>query len=250
MTAASAVIQFDEVTLGYGRHPAVHHLHGDIPAGSLTAVVGPNGAGKSTLLKGIVGTLRPLDGHIRLNLPAGASVAYLPQAAEIDRTFPLSVYDLVAMGLWSRSGVLGGIGRRDKHRIEEALAAVGLTGFERRPIGTLSGGQMQRTLFARLLLQDAAVILLDEPFTAIDAKTTADLLDLVRRWHAEARTVVAVLHDIEVVRRVFPETLLIAREPVAWGATKDVLSAENLLRARQMVEAYDPHAAACHRSAA
>ena len=109
---------------------------------------------------------------------------------------------------------------------------------------------MQRTLFARLLLQDAALILLDEPFTAIDAKTTADLLDLVRRWHAEARTVVAVLHDIDLVRRVFPETLLIAREPVAWGPTAETLSGENLLRARQMVEAYDPHAAACHRNAA
>ena len=107
---------------------------------------------------------------------------------------------------------------------------------------------MQRALFARLLLQDAAVILLDEPFTAIDAKTTADLLDLVRRWHAEARTVVAVLHDLDVVRRVFPETLLIAREPVAWGATAEVLSAENLLKARRMVEALrSARAPACDR---
>ncbi|WP_210496717.1 zinc ABC transporter ATP-binding protein AztA [Microvirga antarctica] len=249
-TVAASAIGFDEVTLGYGRHPAVHHLNGEIATGSLTAIVGPNGAGKSTLLKGIVGALRPLDGHIRLTLPARASVAYLPQAAEIDRTFPLSVYDLVAMGLWSRSGALGGIGKGARSRIEEALSAVGLTGFERRPIGTLSGGQMQRTLFARLLLQDSPIILLDEPFTAIDAKTTADLLDLVRRWHAEARTVVAVLHDIDTVKRVFPQTLLIAREPVAWGATAEVLSAANLLRARQMVEAYDPHAAACDRSAA
>ena len=246
----TAAIDFHEVTLGYGRHPAVHHLTGSIPAGSLTAIVGPNGAGKSTLLKGIVGALRPLEGTIHIGLPSPTSIAYLPQAAEIDRTFPVSVYDLVSMGLWSRSGVLGGIGRRDKTRIEEALAAVGLTGFERRPIGTLSGGQMQRTLFARLLLQDAALILLDEPFTAIDAKTTADLLDLVGRWHAEARTVITVLHDMDLVRRAFPETLLIAREPVAWGATAEVLSAENLLTARQMVEAYDPHAAACHRSAA
>jgi zinc/manganese transport system ATP-binding protein len=237
------------VTLGYGRRPAVHHLDGEIPAGSLMAVVGPNGAGKSTLLKGVVGTLKPLEGHIRLaNSPQG--IAYLPQAAEIDRSFPLSVYDLVAMGLWSRSGLFGRISRQDRTRIEQALAAVGLIGFERRPISTLSGGQMQRALFARLLLQDAPVILLDEPFTAIDAKTTADLLDLVRRWHQEARTVVAVLHDVDMVKRVFPQTLLIAREPVAWGATGEVLSAENLLKARRMVEAYDPHAAPCHRSVA
>jgi zinc/manganese transport system ATP-binding protein len=243
MTAATA-IRFDDVTLGYGRRPAVHHLDGAIAAGSLTAVVGPNGAGKSTLLKGVVGTLKPLAGHIHVS-EARKGVAYLPQAAELDRSFPLSVYDLVAMGLWARSGIFGGIGRADGRRIEEAMAAVGLTGFERRPVSTLSGGQMQRALFARLLLQDAAVILLDEPFTAIDAKTTADLLEVVRRWHGEARTVVAVLHDMELVRRVFPDTLLIAREPIAWGATAAVLRPENLLDARRMMEAHDPHAAVC-----
>jgi zinc/manganese transport system ATP-binding protein len=243
MTAAIA-IRFDDVTLGYGRRPAVHHLTGEIAAGSLTAIVGPNGAGKSTLLKGIVGTLKPLAGRIRVS-QTRAGVAYLPQAAELDRSFPLAVYDLVAMGLWARSGMFGGIGRADRTRIEEAVAAVGLTGFERRPVSTLSGGQMQRALFARLLLQDAAVILLDEPFTAIDAKTTADLLEVVRRWHGEARTVVAVLHDMDLVRRVFPDTLVIAREPIAWGATAAVLRPENLLDARRMMEAHDPHAAVC-----
>jgi zinc/manganese transport system ATP-binding protein len=248
MSATSAAIRFDEVTLGYGRRPAVHHLDGEIPAGCLMAIVGPNGAGKSTLLKGVVGTLKPLEGHIRCHASRG--IAYLPQAAEIDRSFPLSVYDLVAMGLWSRSGLFGGVSRQDRVRIDEALAAVGLTGFERRPISTLSGGQMQRALFARLLLQDAPVILLDEPFTAIDAKTTADLLDLVRRWHSESRTVVAVLHDLDMVKRAFPQTLLIAREPVAWGETAEVLNPENLLKARRMVEAYDPHADVCHRNVA
>ena len=244
---SDAAIRFEDVTLGYGRRPAVHHLRGTIPAGSLTAVVGPNGAGKSTLLKAVAGALRPLDGRIEVVGGRAKRLAYLPQAAEIDRSFPVNVYDLVAMGLWGRVGLLGGIGRRQKNRIEEAIAAVGLTGFERRSIGTLSGGQMQRALFARLLLQDAALILLDEPFTAIDAKTTADLLDLVRRWHAEARTVVAVLHDLDTVKRIFPDTLLIAREPVAWGETGSVLSPENLLRARRMVEAHDPHASACGR---
>jgi len=248
MTSRSTAIRFDGVTLGYDRRPAVHHLDGEIPSGSLMAVVGPNGAGKSTLLKGIVGTLKPLDGHIRLDGSSG--IAYLPQAAEIDRSFPLSVYDLVAMGLWSRSGLFGGVARRERTRIEQALAAVGLIGFERRPISTLSGGQMQRALFARLLLQDAPVILLDEPFTAIDAKTTADLLDLVRRWHDESRTVVAVLHDLDMVKRTFLQTLLIAGEPVAWGETETVLQPENLLKARRMVEAYDPHADICHRKVA
>ncbi len=250
MTRQAATIRFDHVTLGYGRRPAVHHLDGEIAAGSLTAVVGPNGAGKSTLLKGIAGALAPLEGRIALSSGPRTRVAYLPQAADLDRSFPLSVYDLVAMGLWARSGLFGGIGRGDRARVEEGMAAVGLTGFERRPISTLSGGQMQRALFARLLLQDAAVILLDEPFTAIDAKTSADLLDLVRRWHDEARTVVAVLHDLEVVKRAFPETLLIARDPVAWGGTAEVLSAANLLKARRLIEAHDLNAASCERRVA
>ncbi|GAU82830.1 zinc ABC transporter ATP-binding protein AztA [Bosea sp. BIWAKO-01] len=241
-------IRLDDLTLGYDRHPAVHHLSGEIAAGSLTAIVGPNGAGKSTLLKAIAGALAPLDGH--LTLARGKRLAYLPQSAELDRSFPIHVYDLVAMGLWGTAGIFGRIGFGARTRIEEAIAAVGLTGFERRPIGNLSGGQMQRALFARLLLQDADIILLDEPFTAIDARTTADLLALVQRWHGEARTVVAVLHDIETVKRAFPETLLLAREAVAWGATNDVLTPENQLKARRMVEAFDSHAPACDRDAA
>ncbi len=241
-------IRLDDLTLGYDRHPAVHHLSGEIAQGSLTAIVGPNGAGKSTLLKGIAGALSPLDGG--LTLSKGKRLAYLPQSADLDRSFPIHVYDLVAMGLWSQAGIFGRIGLGAKSKVEAAIAAVGLTGFERRPIGALSGGQMQRALFARLLLQDADIILLDEPFTAIDARTTADLLALVQRWHGENRTVVAVLHDIETVRRAFPQTLLLARETVAWGDTAQVLTAENLLRARRMVEAFDSHAAPCQRAAA
>ena len=104
---------------------------------------------------------------------------------------------------------------------------------------------MQRMLFARVLLQDARVIVLDEPFNAIDAKTSADLIDLVRRWHTEQRTVVAALHDMDLVRTEFPETLLLARSPVAWGATGEVLTADNLRTARRMCEAFDDAAEPC-----
>jgi zinc/manganese transport system ATP-binding protein len=241
----NAPLQFRDLTLGYDRHPAVHHLDGVVRAGSLTAVVGPNGAGKSTLFKGVVGVLTPLAGRIERNGLRPQDIAYLPQAAEIDRSFPINVYDMVAMGLWRSKGLFGGIGRKDDDRIEAAIAAVGLTGFEQRPIGTLSGGQMQRMLFARLLLQDARVIILDEPFSAIDAKTSADLLELVRRWHAEGRTVLAALHDLDVVKSNFPEALLLAREPVAWGATDDVLTPDNWAKARRMCEAFDEEAQAC-----
>jgi zinc/manganese transport system ATP-binding protein len=245
MTAMTAQIQFRNLTLGYDRHPAVHHLDGTVARGALMAVVGPNGAGKSTLFKGIVGVLRPLGGHIDLCGVAARDIAYLPQAAEVDRSFPINVYDMVAMGLWRTTGLFGGVGARERDRVHHAIAAVGLTGFEDRPIGTLSGGQMQRVLFARLLLQDARLIVLDEPFNAIDAKTAADLFDLVRRWHSEKRTVLAALHDLDLVRANFPEVLLLARERVAWGQAKDVLTPENLLKARRMCEAFDEEAGEC-----
>jgi zinc/manganese transport system ATP-binding protein len=240
-----AALEFRDLTLGYDRHPAVHHLDGTIEAGALVAVVGPNGAGKSTLFKGIVGVLKPFAGHIERGDLRPQDIAYLPQAAEIDRSFPINVFDMVAMGLWHRTGLFGGIDRKGLAVIAQAIAAVGLTGFEDRAIATLSGGQTQRMLFARLLLQDARVIVLDEPFNAVDAKTSADLFDLVRRWHGEHRTVLTAMHDIEFVRAHFPETLLLARAPVAWGGTAAVLTPENLLTARRMCEAFDEHAAEC-----
>jgi zinc/manganese transport system ATP-binding protein len=246
----TAQIRFRNLTLGYDRHPAVHHLDGAIEAGSLTAVVGPNGAGKSTLFKGVVGAIEPLAGGIERHGVKPEEIAYLPQVAEIDRTFPINVYDMVAMGLWRAKGLFGSIGRKDRDAVEHAIEAVGLTGFEQRPIGTLSGGQMQRMLFARLLLQDAPIIVLDEPFTAIDAKTAGDLLALVRRWHTEKRTVLAALHDMELVKATFPQALLLAREPIAWGATDDVLTPENIVKARRMCEAFDEGAAACVVAAA
>jgi len=128
-----------------------------------------------------------------------------------------------------------------------ALSAVGLDGFERRPIETLSVGQFQRVLFARLIVQDAELILLDEPFAAVDWRTSEDLLHLVESWHLEHRTVAAVLHDLDQVREHFPDTLMIARECVAWGATEDVVTPHNLLRARQMSEAWSAEAEDCRR---
>ena len=241
----AAQIKFRDVTLGYDRHPAVHHLNGEVVQGALLAVVGPNGAGKSTLFRGLAGILKPLSGSIDLGGLDIRDIAYLPQSVDIDRTFPISVFDLVGTGLWRTTGFFGGMGKAAREKITQALAAVGLNGFENRSIGTLSGGQMQRMLFARVLLQDARLIVLDEPFNAVDAKTSADLLALVKRWHGEGRTVLAALHDMDLVRQNFPETLLLARGPVAWGLTAQVLTAENLAEARRMCEAFDETAAAC-----
>ncbi len=241
-TTVAPAIALDNLTLGYGRHPAVHHLTGQFPQGSLTAVVGPNGAGKSTLLKGMSGELRPLSGGVRLH---SQRLAYLPQQADLERQFPISVRELVSFGHWNRVGWFGAITRHHQALAEAAIDAVGLAGFERRPIGSLSGGQLQRVLFARLLLQDADVVLLDEPFTAIDSRTTGDLLQLVQRWHGEGRTVIGVLHDLDLVREHFPHCLLLSRQLIAWDTTDRVLTPDHWRQARDLNEAWDDRAPLC-----
>lgn len=245
---AAAAMALHDLTLGYEHHPAVHHLSLAIDAGSLVAVVGPNGAGKSTLLKAMAGRLKPLGGWLRG--PGPREVAWLPQQSGIDRSFPISVQDMVALGLWQQIGALGRLQPAHRQALHEALASVGLLGFERRGIDTLSGGQMQRALFARLILQDAPVVLLDEPFAAVDQRTTADLLILLHRWHERGKTVVTVLHDLTQVHAHFPLTLLLAREPVAWGATADVLTEAHWQRALRMQEPFDEQAPMCMPSPA
>ena len=250
-SAQGPILRFENLTLGYNRHPAVHHLRGEVAAGSLLAVVGPNGAGKSTLLKGIVGELRPMQGCVELIRLKRERIAYLTQQSTLDTSFPIVIHDFVAMGLWAQFGAFRGFNRAAKQRIEEAIGAVGLSGLENRPIGQLSGGQQQRARFARVMLQDSPLVLLDEPYGAIDANTVRDLAALVRHWNSEGRTIISVLHDFEHVRQEYPETLLLAREMVARGSTAQVLSEENLHRARHLAEVQGDFqgAAICHDNA-
>ncbi len=242
-----SAVSLHNLTVSYRGHPAVHHLSGSFNVGTLTAVVGPNGAGKSSLLGAMGGAISGFEGSIERD-PA-LRLAYLPQASALDRSFPVQVHEVVAMGLWSRIGSFRGLRSEDRSSVDHSLAAVGLSGFGKRWLGELSAGQAQRVLFARVLVQDAGLILLDEPFNAIDARTTADLLALLHRWKQEARTVVAVLHDIEQVREHFEQVLLLARERVAWGPTAEVLKTEHLFKARQMAEAWDETAPRCELSA-
>lgn len=198
-------VRFTDLTLGYGGKPAISNISGCLYSGSLTAVTGPNGSGKSTLLKGIAGILQPLKG--RCAVAAGERTAWLPQIAELDRHFPASVRDLVSLGLWPERGLLRRHRAQDKQRVAEALVTVGLDGFENRSLGELSGGQFQRALFARVIVQDASLILLDEPFNAVDSATTRDMLALIHAWQQQRRTVAVVVHDPDLVSRHFPQTM-------------------------------------------
>ncbi len=245
-------VTLNNLTVSYRQHPALHHISGSFARGSLTAVVGPNGAGKSTLLKSIAGLL-PLQGGEQRDTPGAPllshiprnRMAYLPQLAEIDRSFPIDVRDCVLLGHWGTSGAWGAVTPAMLQGVDAALHAVGLQGFEFRNVGSLSSGQLQRVLFARLLVQDAELILLDEPFNAVDSKTTAALLALVQQWHGQQRTIIAVLHDDTLVRQHFPQTVLLARELVGWGPTDQTLTEPKLRRARGMAEAWDEAAERC-----
>jgi zinc/manganese transport system ATP-binding protein len=241
-------IELRDLTLGYERHPAVHHLSLTLQPGSLVALVGPNGAGKSTLIKALAGSLRPIGGQ--LLRPADQRIAWLPQHSGLDPSFPIDVRGMVTLGLWHQVGALGRIEARHRAQCDAALAAVGLTGFEARPLDTLSGGQLQRALFARLILQDAPLVLLDEPFAAVDNRTSADLLALLHRWQRQGKTVIVVLHDLAQVRAHFPLTLLLARELVAFGPTAEALTEANWARAQHMREPFDEAAPPCETTPA
>ena len=215
------IIDFNNVTIRYGNHMALHDISGHFHAGSLTAIAGPNGAGKSTLLKTIMGIAKPSAGSVVIH--GNPVIAYLPQTATIQRDFPISVLDAVCTGFWAQTGNYGTITTAMQSRAREALTEVGLSGFEKRQIAALSGGQFQRMLFARTIVQDADVILLDEPFTAIDAETTGRLIRILLSWHEQKRTVICVLHDLLLIQKYFPDSFVLAGKCLGHGHTHQML---------------------------
>lgn len=174
-------------------------------------------------------------------------IAYLPQQSEVDHYFPLTVKDVVMLGFWSKLGPFRGASSLQYDAAHEALRAVGMEMFAERSIEALSTGQWRRVLFARLILQDARILLLDEPFAGIDLPTTHALLRILERWQKEGRTVIAVMHDLEMVRENFVQSLMVARELIAWGPTKNVLSEENMARAKIIAGKWVEDAHACQR---
>jgi zinc/manganese transport system ATP-binding protein len=221
--SAEGGVRLSNVTVRYGRRVALEAVSGEFASGSLTAVIGANGAGKSTLLAAITGVARLAGGTVEC--AARRRLAYLPQLSAIDRDYPLSVAELIALGGWREMGAFRSPRSALRERAAAAARTVGLSGRLDRSIGEISMGEFQRALFARLILQDATVILLDEPFAAVDAQSMSVLLDQITRWHEEGRTVIAVLHDLDLVQARFPSTLVLARRCLAWGPTEAALPA-------------------------
>jgi zinc/manganese transport system ATP-binding protein len=228
-------IRLERVTLRRGGRDLAREFSGVLAPGSLTAIAGPNGAGKSTLLHVLSGLRQPDVGRVDRG-PNGA-IALLPQEGRLDRGFPVTCREVVALGRIGRSGLFRGLDAQDFAAADAALDAVGLGGLGQRAIGALSAGQFQRVMFARTIVRDARVILLDEPFSAVDAATEADLMDIIRGWHADGRTVAAVLHDHDLIRAEFPETILLGPPTPLWGPTHLVMPARRSRRGPALEEA-------------
>lgn len=213
-------VTLHRLSVHYRKACALQEVSGRFERGSLTAVTGRNGSGKSTLLKSIAGRLPAhavcSASGVNLGVPM-QKMAYLAQRSEMDPRFPISVLDCTLLGFWQQAGAFGCITAQMQARAHNALRTVGLPDSGLHRLEALSVGQLQRVLFARLLLQDAELILLDEPFSAMDAQTTEDLLNLLQQWQQQGRTVIAVLHDAQQVQGCFSHTLVLDGKTGHWG---------------------------------
>jgi zinc/manganese transport system ATP-binding protein len=225
----SVVLQIRHLALGYPDLTLIRQLSVDIETGTTLAVLGANGSGKSTFVKMLLGLMPPLSG--RLAWPKGRprAIGYLAQMTEFDRRFPVRVRDLAAMGAWRGYGLWSGLDRFRRDRVAAALNEAGVLQIADEPLHTLSGGQLQRALFARVILQDAPLILLDEPFAAVDQTTAVHLLSIIDRWRDEGRAIVLVVHDLSSVLDHCSHALLLGGGDATHGPVKRVLTPERLV---------------------
>jgi len=218
MGGGAAMIELDHLVAGYGAQAVTPSLCGVVERGSMTAIVGANGCGKSTLLKTLAGVLAPVSGALRWSTSRPA-IGWLAQRQTLDPCFPLTVQDVVSMGSWPRISLFRALNRRARMQVSMALERVGLLAMAGTPIDALSGGQFQRMLFARMWLQQAPLVMLDEPFTGVDEVTSQLLMEQIVAMHQQGQTILAVLHDSERVSRYFPQTLRLDGVSANWGAT-------------------------------
>lgn len=230
-----AHLEIENITVAYNGTPILRDVSFRIPHGTRVAVVGPNGAGKSTLFKGLVGLLPLRAGRVLIHgLPLGHHldcVAYVPQREEVDWRFPVTVADVVMMGRYGQLGWLRRPGKRDHAAVARALDQMNIADLARQPIGDLSGGQQQRAFLARALAQEPHILLMDEPFTGVDAATQEATLGLLEQLRAQNVTVIVSTHDLNLARSRFDAVLLLNRGVIGFGAPPQIFTSENLTRA-------------------
>jgi ABC-type Mn2+/Zn2+ transport system ATPase subunit len=221
------LIDFDRVTLGYGRRAVLTDLTFEIPDGDFLGLVGPNGAGKTTILRAILGSLAPMAGTI--TRADGLRFGYVPQRDQVDYNFPLKVVDVVLMGRYDRVGLARRPGKLDRDRARAALEHVGIAQLANEPLSSLSGGQRQRALIARALVGEPNLLVLDEPTNGMDLLSTTQILGLVRDLHErDGLTVLMVSHALNEVANHVRRIALVLEGAFRVGAVDEIMNEETL----------------------
>lgn len=232
------VIEFDNFTLRYGKRTVLQNINLQIPAGACVGIIGPNGSGKTSLLRSIVGLTRPSEGQV---LVAGKyperswrrqhQIGYVPQLKTIDKEFPISVYEVALHGRTGRLGLFHAPRKQDHLVVEDALRRVNMWQLRNRPIGELSGGQLQRVFIARALAQESQLLLLDEPGTGLDIPTQQSIYELLEELHGDGVTTLTTTHDLAALEfHHFDRILCLNQELIAFGLPMEVLTPDTLAR--------------------
>ena len=222
----NSLITIKNVGVSYAMQPHVlKDCNATIEGPTITGIIGPNGAGKSTLLKAILGLIQS-SGEILIDGESAKKVlqkiAYVEQKSQIDFTFPITIRECVALGRTVKKKPLQRLTKEDWEKVDEAIEEVGLTDLASRQIGALSGGQFQRVLLARCMVQEAQYIFLDEPFVGIDMLSEKVIMTILRKWKEEGKTILMVNHDLSKVKEYFDQVILVKHAIVASGKTEDV----------------------------
>ncbi|ELB7585266.1 metal ABC transporter ATP-binding protein [Listeria monocytogenes] len=225
-------MEIQGLTIAYKQKVAIDNVTLQIASGKLTGIVGPNGAGKSTLLKGMMGLIPREQGQVTLaDKPLTywrKKIAYVPQRSEVDLTFPITVFDMVLLGTYPALGLIKRPGKKEKQLALDALEQVEMTGFMKRQIGELSGGQLQRVFIARALAQHAEIFFLDEPFAGIDMTSEALIMRLLKKLRDNGKTIVVVHHDFHKVAAYFDDIILLNKKLVAHGPVEQTFTEEKI----------------------
>lgn len=228
------MIEIENLTVTYKDTPALDNINVTLSKSKIIGIVGPNGAGKSTLIKAVLNII-PSKGIIKIDNKLSkaqlGSVAYVEQKINIDYNFPIKVRECVSLGIYPKIGLFKNLNKSDWQKVDEALKLVGLEEFSNRQISELSGGQFQRVLIARCLVQEAKYIFLDEPFVGIDSVSEEIIMNTLRKLRDNGHTILIVHHDLRKVHAYFDEVLLLNKKLISYGNTKETFTRENLTHA-------------------
>lgn len=229
------MLNVKNLTVAYDDTPVFSDVAVQFNAGKITGIIGPNGAGKSTLIKGILDLIKVKKGTVDYDGKSMKSVqkqiAYVEQRKDLDLTFPIDVFDLVLTGTYGKLGLFKNPGKAEKQASRDALEQVSLTEFSKRQISNLSGGQLQRVFVARAIVQQADIIILDEPFVGIDLQSETAIMKILKQWRDENKTIIVIHHDLNKVNQYFDDLVILNHGIVDFGKTEEVYNPKNMEKA-------------------